>query len=141
GVEGGPSLLGTPATPLKTVDPARYGNLSHPGDSFSYDIYSQAGQAIRHPSGPDPLDGLGAKRLIACGESQSAFRMSTYVDAIHPDAQVYDGFLIHSRSGAFSAPLSEAPQPVIAVPGAVRIRSDIDVPVLTFETETDLTVL
>src|SRR5262249_48713720 len=28
-------------------DPVRYAALSHPGDSFSYDIFSQAGQAIR----------------------------------------------------------------------------------------------
>src|SRR5262249_46285480 len=33
--------------PLKTVDPDRYGSLVHPGDSFSYDIFSQAAQAIR----------------------------------------------------------------------------------------------
>ena len=27
-------------------DPARYGSLVHPGDSYSYDIFSQAGQAV-----------------------------------------------------------------------------------------------
>lgn len=36
---------------LKTApprgDPVRYATLSHPGDSYSYDIFSQAGQAIR----------------------------------------------------------------------------------------------
>ena len=32
---------------LKSSDPARYGSLSHPGDSFSYDIFSQAGMAVR----------------------------------------------------------------------------------------------
>src|ERR1700733_3658034 len=31
----------------KTTDPAEYSSLSHPGDSFSYDIYSQAGQVVR----------------------------------------------------------------------------------------------
>ena len=28
-------------------DAVRYANLSHPGDDYSYDIFSQAGQAIR----------------------------------------------------------------------------------------------
>ncbi|MBW2377808.1 MAG: hypothetical protein JRF55_17830, partial [Deltaproteobacteria bacterium] len=39
---------------LKTVDPVRYGSLSHPGDSFSYDMFSKAAQAVRNPVGIDP---------------------------------------------------------------------------------------
>ncbi|MGH7896174.1 MAG: alpha/beta hydrolase domain-containing protein, partial [Candidatus Binatia bacterium] len=73
-------------------------------------------------------------------ESQSAFRMVTYIDAIHPTVHLYDGYFVHSR-GAIGAPLSEAPQAVIPVPGTARIRSDLDVPVLTLETESDLTFL
>jgi len=140
GVEGGMSILGNPSIPLKTVDPVRYGSLVHPGDSFSYDIFSQAGEAIRQPSGPNPLADLHLKTVIATGESQSAFRMVTYIDAIHPVARVYDGFLVHSRAST-GVPLSEAPQPVIPVPSPTVIRSDLDVPVLTFQTETDLLFL
>src|SRR5262249_5902377 len=140
GVEGGPGLVAVVSLPLKTVDPARYGTLHHPGDSFSYDIFSQAAQAIRHPSGANPLGDLKVKRLIASGESQSAFRMVNYIDAIHPIAHVYDGYFVHSR-GSFAAPLSESPERTITVPGTAAIRSDIDVPVLTFETESDLTFL
>src|SRR5439155_492528 len=114
--------------------------LVHPGDSFSYDIFSQAGEAIRQPSGPNPLADLRLKTVIATGESQSAFRMVTYIDAIHPVARVYDGFLVHSRAST-GVPLSEAPQPVIPVPSPTVIRSDLDVPVLTFQTETDLLFL
>src|SRR5262245_44929196 len=141
GVEGGTALVGIVSLPLKTVNPARYGTLSHPGDSFSYDIYSQAGQAIRQPSGPSPLGDLKVKRVIAIGESQSAFRMVTYINAIHPTAHIYDGFLVHSRGGAFGARLSEGPQTIIDTPAATHIRGDVDVPVLTFQTETDLTLL
>src|SRR5207253_1377316 len=43
---------------LKAWDPARYGSLAHPGDGYSYDIYSQAAQALRHPAENDPLGGL-----------------------------------------------------------------------------------
>jgi hypothetical protein len=109
------------------------------GDSFSYDMFSQVAQALRAPMGPAPLGGLSLKRVIAIGESQSATRLVTYVDAIHPLARVYDGFLLHSRGGG--APLSQAPQPAINPPAPARIRDDVDVPVLTLQTETDLLLL
>jgi len=80
------------------------------------------------------------KALIAAGESQSAFRMVAYVNAVHPLAGVYDGFLIHSR-GSIGVPLSESPQPAIGTPGPAHIRTDLDVPVLMLQTETDLILL
>jgi hypothetical protein len=117
----------------KEVDPARYDSLTHPGDSFSYDIFSQAGMAVRNSS---LLSGLRPRVVIAEGESQSAIRLSTYVNAVTPRVNVYDGFLIHSRSGG-SAALSQAPQAVIPTPDIVRVR-DAGVPVLTFESESDV---
>jgi hypothetical protein len=103
-------------------------------------MFSQAAQAVRTPSGPSPLGDLEAKRVIAIGESQSAATLTIYVNAIHPITHVFDGFLIHSRGG-FGLPLSQAPQPLIVPPGTAAIRADIDVPVLTLKTETDLTFL
>ncbi len=78
-------------------DAVRYASLVHPGDSYSYDIFSQAGQAIRD-SADELLGGLHPRRLIAVGESQSAGRMVTYIDAVHPLVDVFDGFLVHSRN-------------------------------------------
>jgi hypothetical protein len=118
----------------------RYGSLHHPGDAFSYDMFSQAGQLIRTPGGDNPLGDLKVQRLLAVGESQSAFRMVTYVNAIDPLAQVYDGFFVHSR-GAGAAPLSEAPEPVISAPASSPIRDDVRVPVMVLQTETDLIFL
>ena len=142
GVEGGaPALPGLPTLPLKQVDPERYATLEHPGDSFSYDIFSQVAQALRRPNGVDVLDGLRPAAVIAAGESQSAFRMTVYANAIHPRDDIFDGFLIHSRGSLLPAPLSQAPLEMIATPGATRIRDDINVPVLTFQAETDLTLL
>jgi hypothetical protein len=138
GVEGGTGLVGLGISlPLKTVNPARYGSLHHPGDGFSYDMFSQAGRAVRTPSGPNPLGELKPKHVIAVGESQSAFRLVNYVDAVHPIAHVYDGFFIHSRGG-IGTPVTA---PDITLSPTAAIRADVDVPVLTFETETDLTVL
>jgi hypothetical protein len=131
--------VGVVTLPLKQVDPARYGTLSHPGDSFSYDIYSQAGQAVRSATGP--LKDLKIKKVIGIGESQSAFRLVNYVNGIHPITHVYDGYLIHSRGSISVGGLSQAPQPNVPTPGDAVIRADIDVPVLTFESESDLTFL
>jgi hypothetical protein len=52
GIDGG----GIAAGPhLKSVGPDRYKTLRHPGDAFSYDIFSQAGRALRDSRGPRPL--------------------------------------------------------------------------------------
>ncbi|MFN8542782.1 MAG: alpha/beta hydrolase domain-containing protein [Candidatus Binatia bacterium] len=139
GIEGGASPIGLNLS-LKAINPARYGTLSHPGDSFSYDMFSQVGAALRDTTGVRPLATLSPRRVIAVGESQSAFRLVTYVNAIHPLAKVYDGFLIHSRSGGAAA-LSQSPEPAVPGPTPAFIRTDLDVPVLTFETETDLVAL
>ena len=119
-----------------TGDAVRYAGLSHPGDSFSYDIFSQVGQAIRDHADVI-LGGLQPEHVVAVGESQSAGRLVTYIDAIHLLVQVYDGFLVHSTM-AGGAPLSQAPQPNVAVPTPSPIRDDLGVPVLVFQTETDV---
>jgi hypothetical protein len=141
GVVGGGNLVGSILQPLVQIDPARYGSLVHPGDdSYSYDIFSQAGMAIRKPMGARPLGPLQPEHVIAVGDSQSAFRLTTYVDAVQPLTHVYDGFLVHSREGGGSA-LSQAPLPAVAAPNPTYIRDDLDVPVLVLTTETDLVVL
>ena len=122
---------------LKNWDPARYGALSHPGDTFSYSIFAQAAKALLDPRGARPLGPLRPRALIADGESQSAFRMVTYANAIQPLTRLFDGFLIHSR-GAAGAPISQAPQAAPPAPAVARIRTDIGVPVLTVETQTDI---
>lgn len=139
GIEGRPGGGPIPGLELflKGADPDRYGSLSHPGDSYSYDMYSQVGQALRNPNGVDPLHGLSPTRIIAIGESQSAFRMTTYVNAFAPIHGMYDAYFVHSRGGG-AAPLSQEPEPEVEMPNVVRIRTDLDVPVLTYQTETDI---
>ncbi|HKT04409.1 MAG TPA: alpha/beta hydrolase domain-containing protein [Rugosimonospora sp.] len=129
--------LGLNAT--KAVDPVRYAALAHPGDSFAYDIYTQTGRAVR-AAAAKILGGLRPRTVLAEGESQSAFRLTTYIDAIQPTARVYDGFLVHSRASG-GAGLSQAPQPNVFVPAVVHFRTDLRVPVLALETETDVITL
>jgi alpha/beta hydrolase family protein len=118
---------------LKAWDPTRYGSLSIPSDDYSYDIFSQAGEALLAAGPNSPLHGLHVRNLIADGESQSAGRMTTYVDAVAPLAKVYDGYLIHSN-GATGAPVSST----LRAPTPTLLRTDLGRPVLNFETETDV---
>jgi hypothetical protein len=160
GVEGGETLLDvdvdagaadrldaeTDDSGLKKIDPARYGTLVHPGDAYAFDMFGQVGRAAgRAPN--ELLGGLAPRQVLAVGESQSAIFLSTLVNAVHPLDPVFDGFLVHSR-GANVAPLDgdlagarEGQDPAAALREGVRIRTDLDVPVMMFEAETDLTLL
>lgn len=120
---------------LKTQNPARYGTLVHPGDSYSYDMFTHAGYWAR--TNPDVLGGLVAERVLAAGESQSASRMVTYINAMHLRSHTYDGFLVHSRSGGGAA-LRQAPLGSVSVPSPVQIRADLDVPVMVVQAEGDV---
>jgi hypothetical protein len=139
GVEGGVNLMGADMS-LKSQDPIRYASLRHPGDAFAYDIYSQIGRLIKDADRDGVLHELSPEHVVAVGESQSALFLTTYVNAVDPVAQVYDGFLVHSRF-ASAAPLDggsifEATQ--TNTPDAVRFRPAVRVPLITIITETDL---
>lgn len=135
GVEGGPSMAGQSAGALKKANPTRYGSLSHPGDAYAFDIYSQAGQVVR---AGEVLGGLKPKRLLALGESQSAIFMTTYINAIDPIAKVYDGYFVHSRFGGAPGVDASRVAPQQSQPG-IRFRPDRRVPVMTVLAETDVT--
>lgn len=97
-----------PLTP-KTWDPERYEALSHPGDDYAFDMFSQIAQAIRAPAGVDPMGGLRVQRLIAMGQSQSASRLYAYVNEVQRQAGVIDAFLIHSGGGRTYDPAPPVP--------------------------------
>lgn len=83
------------ASTLRAWDPVRYATLSNPGDPYSFDIYSQAVQAVRHPEGIAPLGKVGpVTAAIADGHSQSGSYLHTYVNLVQNQANVIDGFLI-----------------------------------------------
>jgi Alpha/beta hydrolase domain len=145
GIDGGGMVIAIPGMmPLKKADPVRYAALNHPGDAFSYDIFTQAARAVRNAHDSHLLGPLKPKHVLATGESQSAGFLTTYVDAIEPIANAFDGFLIHSRFGS-GAPLEGSYMPnagaAVAKPARIdglQIRDDLKKPVLVFITETDL---
>lgn len=132
GIDGGPSMGLVAGFTLKAADPDRYGSLVHPGDQYSYDMFTQAGAAAWFANDV-LLGGLQPERVIAIGESQSAFRLTTYVNAIGPGTDVWSGYLIHSRGSAGAALNVD-----VEMPADQRIRTDLDVPVLQFQSETDM---
>ncbi|MBS0334294.1 MAG: hypothetical protein JSS35_16115 [Proteobacteria bacterium] len=137
GVEGGAGIGGMGGMSLKKVNPTRYGTLSHPGDAYAFDMFSQAGQAVKAGAVLGPLK---PKHVLATGESQSAVFMTTYVDAIDPLAKVFDGFYIHSRFGGAPAPESASMRggPNARGVQGVKLRPHLRVPVMTLITETDM---
>ncbi|HEY1704278.1 MAG TPA: alpha/beta hydrolase domain-containing protein [Trebonia sp.] len=145
GIDGGGMVEGPH---LKLQSPGRYGGLRHPGDAWSFDIFSQVGALLRSPSAampgtPEPT------QVLALGESQSAFFLVTYINAIDQEARVFDGFFVHGRGasgvslgGAWvrgGQPEEQAGSELLAVPE--RIRDDARVPVLVLQSETDVVVL
>jgi len=141
GVSGGPTRLEVPGVPpeaiipLKEWDAERYAPLSHPGDPFSYDIFTQVARLVLDDGDAGVLGDQPVAHVVAMGESQSAGRMATYTNAIQPESGAFDAVFIHSR-GSAAAPLN-ADTTVTTPPGGI-IRTDIGVPVLQFVTETDL---
>lgn len=148
GVEGGPTAVSLPGTEALTgkglvgFDEDRYGELTHPGDAFAYDLFTQIGRAVRAEA-PTLLGDIEIDALLAIGESQSAYALTTYADGIQPLTGQFDGFLVHSRGGAGLplVPPNGSLQADIAgsiASDPVRIRTDLDVPVLMFQAESDV---
>jgi hypothetical protein len=142
GIVGGTSALTTGMAEeaqasggIRNGNPERYASLDHPGDQYSFDIFSQIGAAVRSPGGTPVLGPSPATRVIAAGESQSAAFLTTYINGIHPLAGVFDGFFVHSRGSG--APLLDGTLQM-TVPTGYRFRTDLDAPIMVFETETDV---
>jgi hypothetical protein len=147
GVSGGPVLVTVPGTSsvtgkgLVTSDPARYGSLEHPGDGYSFDMFTQVARAVR--AGGASMGGRRPKQVLAAGESQSAIALTTYVNGVQPLTGEFDGFFIHSRA---SVPLPLVRPGQYADLGSAIVglkptvfRSDTAVPVMDIQAESDVT--
>lgn len=92
-------------TGLRAWNPGRYGTLDLTkgntilNDALSYDVFSQAAQAVRSPVGIAPLGGLAAKRVIATGHSQSGGRLIQFYNSVVPLGNVFDGFVMRGATG------------------------------------------
>ena len=140
GVEGGGMM---PGLGLRDAAPDRYGSLVHPGDAYSFDLFTQIGHTLRATL-PDRY-GLRVDRVIGAGASQSAMYLTTYINAVDPIAAEFDGFLLQGRAGA-GVPIegwdpatinaTEARRARLA--GRDQIRTDGRVPVMVVQSEFDV---
>jgi Alpha/beta hydrolase domain len=139
GVEGGTPLVGSPVASasqgLVTKEPARYGTLHHPGDQYALDIYAQIANALRRPT-DSVLGPLHPTRVVAFGESQSAYYLTTFADAVQPVTHTFDGIFIQGRFGSGPG-LGSAGTAV----SDLRIRTDLTIPVFMFQSQTDVIFL
>jgi hypothetical protein len=111
---------------LRAWSPTRYGTLDvtnggqFADDELSYDVFSQAAQAVRQPVGVDPMGGLEVKAVHAIGASQSAGRMTIYYDLVLPQIEsVFDGYAFIVGS----APSRVGTEPVFQVLSETDVRS------------------
>jgi hypothetical protein len=127
----------TKAEGLIATDPQRYSTLGHPGDAGSFEIFGQAAAVVGPDRNaavrdePDPLGGLDVRRVIATGGSQSAMRLVSYANALHPLHLAVDGFLISAWEGRVPR-LDDGP---VALGMRARLRDDLGVPVLIVNSE------
>jgi len=146
GVEGGPVLVTAPGGEgitgkgLKGIDAARYGSLAHPGDGYAFDLFTQIARAVRR--GGDLLGGIEPTLVLAVGESQSAFALTTYYNGVQPLTGAFDAFFVHSR-GAPSLPLvgpGEFADLASAIASGLQplLRDDLDAPVFELQAEGDV---
>jgi hypothetical protein len=147
-VDGQSSLTaGVPATAgLAVWDPYRYGRLHHPGDEFSYDIFTQAARTLaadRPLYGVDPLGGLRPLLLVATGESQSAMRLGSYINMVDDAERLFDAFFLTLHWGVCPHPPNQslfesfAPLGKGLSAGSAAIYDRGRVPILVLNTESE----
>jgi hypothetical protein len=101
---------GCPSSSLRGVDPERYGTLNHPGDDYSFDIFNQALQAIKYPTGTAPLGNLATQFIIAEGFQMMRDRSSPLgnPNADTPPLGVSGPLNAYQSNGAAEARLADA---------------------------------
>ncbi len=118
---------------LKRWDPSRYASLKGSSDGQAYDIFTQTAQAAA-TNYATLLGGLKPKQIVGSGDSQSAFRVDTYVNAFQPTTKAFNGFFAVGRYVGAS-PLAGGI--VDAAPIPAFVRSDNTTPFIQLNTEGD----
>ena len=121
--------LNAPLTGLRSWSPTRYSSLdvtdggSILDDSLSFDIYSQAVQAVRNAGSSKALGPLKPVTVIAAGASQSQSFLRRYHNSVEPLTEgLIDGYFMY-----------------IGVAGTLR--TDLKPKVFSLDTETDVLLL
>jgi hypothetical protein len=137
---------------LVASDPDRYGALLHPRDNYSFDVFTQAVGAIANRDGADSdvLGGLPVRYVVASGASQSAGRLATLYNALHPPGLIDayhlplyfgNGTVVDSTGGQAVLPRPSGNWAMRMLPfGLHRLRDDLDAPVFVLNSESEAQV-
>ena len=141
-LRGGCRLFGL----LPPICGTRYRTLSLPENGLAYEMMSQVAHALRSGNGSPLPTQYAVARVFHAGQSQQGGSVITYATAFHfPDN---DGYFIQAAfsprpinsgpaCGSAGAPAYPGCTPQLA--GAARlVRSDLRVPVIRAQTETDM---
>ena len=144
GLEPVPRAELPPANGLRQWDPDRYGSLSIPGDSLSYDIFTQGARAVApYRTGKiDPMGGLKVRKLIAIGASQSGIRLVSYINGVQSIENVFDALMpivFFGRSAPWIDGQMNDPRLNVGPKqsGLTRMRDDLSAKIFGINTETE----
>ncbi len=65
--------------------------------SLAWDLTSAVGRLVQENATDGPFDGYAVQSTYLTGQSQMAGYAVTYINAIHPREQIFDGFLVAYR--------------------------------------------
>ncbi len=130
--------------PLPVRNNSRYASLEMPLFGQIWDMLSELGALLKSDNPNNPLRGMDVERVIMGGYSQSAAYQVTYANSFHADATmpdgapIYDGYYI--AAGGDQAKNVNRPTPLEeSLPeGDPRNLTNVDVPVIRFQTETEV---
>lgn len=109
--------------------------------SLAWDLVGQIGRMIADGQSGSPLTGYEVTSTYLTGQSQMAGYAVTYVNAVHPVHQVYDGFLVAYRGTRATNLQFEAPVdgqvPSTSASEAQRTVNGGGTPVIVLQTESD----
>ncbi len=121
---------------LTKWDPVRYEGLTVPNDVYSFDIYSQALDALKDPTGVAPMGNLEVERVVGYGQSQSAGRLNTYMSGLTGTAAAPVALTAIPRNDA-----GVLDAVIIQADGGTKKRfPDLQIPLIHFETEDGIEV-
>ncbi|KAL7911953.1 hypothetical protein GGI35DRAFT_492026 [Trichoderma velutinum] len=122
---------------LHQWDPDRYGSLTIPNDTISYDIYTQVARLVKSPLGQAKiLGGLSPDIVVAVGGSQSGSRVLAYTNGVQPLANVFDAtmpLLSASQAAIFSTDHTSTGEQAPTI--STMVRTDLQIPVFMINSE------
>lgn len=121
------------ADSLREWDQERYGALNIPDAGMSYDIFTQAAQAVgpqRQTGENDPMAGLEVRRLVAVGVSDAGSAVLSYANAVQPVSHTFDALIIAVCGG-------QARELSGDTTIGTLVRSDLTVPVMVLNSQSE----